>query len=207
MVPTRPDGMVHHKHADSLMGLAWPMNQPRLIHRVTGHEVGHAYTAFIKAVLADPTLSKWPYLLTIEDDNIVPQDAVHRLLESIDAGPFAAVSGIYFTKGDLNMPMAYGDPSRFAALGDLEFAPRDIRQALANGHVMEVNGIGMGCALWRMELFRKYDPPWFVTVDDGINGATQDLFFCAKLRRGGERIAVDMRVRVGHVDVGTGTVY
>jgi hypothetical protein len=77
---------------------------------------------------------------------------------------------------------------------------------------MPVCGIAMGCALWRMDLFRDIPPPWFVTVADvvpgkGIQGFTQDLFFCQKAVLAGKRFAVDMRVKVGHLDINTGHVY
>jgi hypothetical protein len=78
---------------------------------------------------------------------------------------------------------------------------------------MEVNGIAMGCALWRMELFRELAAPWFVTVNDvfpekgGAQCFTQDLYFCERARRAGKRFAVDFRVKVGHLDTETGVVY
>jgi hypothetical protein len=77
---------------------------------------------------------------------------------------------------------------------------------------MAVNGIAMGCALWRMDLFRQIPKPWFVTVADylpdrGLVSFTQDLYFCEKAVRAGKRFAVDFRVRVGHMDVDTGEVY
>jgi len=189
-----------------------PMNQKRGWIDVVGHEVGQAYNAMISTVLKDPELSKFRYILTLEDDNVPPPDAHIRLLESIEETGADAVSGIYFTKGDLNMPMAYGDPARYARDGVLEFAPLDVRQFLARGNVVEVNGIAMGCALWRLDLFRQIDPPWFVTVSDLVEGEgvkcfTQDLYFCERARRAGKRFFVDFRVKVGHLDVATGIVY
>ena len=121
------------------------------------------------------------------------------------------MSGLYFTKGEINMPMAYGDPAHFERTGELEFTPRDIRAALEAGQVMPVNGIAMGCALWRMDLFRAMPRPWFVTVDDVVDGKpmgfTQDLWFCRQARMSGYRFCVDTRVKVGHLDIQTGEVY
>lgn len=150
---------------------------------------------------------------TLEDDNIPPPDAHIRLLESIEAGPFDAVGGLYFTKGDVNMPQCYGDPELYRQCGALEFRPRDIVSAVRHGHVVECNGIAMGCTLWRMELFRRMPPPWFVTVADwfpeqgGAAAMTQDLYFCRKAREAGARFAVDCRVKVGHIDPASGIVY
>jgi hypothetical protein len=208
--PTR--GMVHHRVVQSWQGLIAPMNQKKAFLFASGDEVGRAYDGLIKGILADPQLSTWKYLLTVEDDNLLPADAHIRLLESIEAGPFDAVGGLYWTKGDFNMPMAYGDPAEYARSGVLDFRPRDVRACLEAGQVMEVNGIAMGCTLYRMDLFRELDAPWFVTVadvvpDKGPQAFTQDLYFCERAKRAGKRFAVDMRVRVGHMDTSTGTVF
>jgi hypothetical protein len=110
------------------------------------------------------------------------------------------------------MPMAYGDPEEYARTGVLDFKPRDVREGLSKGYILPVNGIAMGCALWRMDLFRELEPPWFVTVADiipekGPQMFTQDLYFCNTAKKAGKSFAVDLRVKVGHMDVGSGVVY
>jgi hypothetical protein len=106
VIPTR--GLINHRVISSWDNLITPMNGRRFKIFAVGDEVGIAYNNMIQTILAHPELSKWKYLLTLEDDNIVPPDAHVRLLESIEH--FDAVGGIYFTKGDINMPMAYGNP-------------------------------------------------------------------------------------------------
>ncbi len=91
--------------------------------------------------------------------------------------------------------------------------PRDIHSHMQRGeNVIEVNGIAMGCALWKMDLFRKMPQPWFVSVADvvpgkGAIGFTQDLYFCKHARQCGKRFGVDLRVKVGHLDKASGIVY
>lgn len=211
IVPSRVDKF-HHRVVNCWQNLIAPMNQKRAFLYVIGDEVGKAYTNTIQAILADPNLKTWKYVLTLESDNLPPPDAHVRLLESIEEFKLDAVSGIYFTKGDVNMPMAYGDPEAYRATGVLDFKPLDVRAAIAAGRVVEVNGIAMGCSLYRMDLFREIQPPWFVTVNDIVEGKgvqvfTQDLFFCEQAKRKGKRFGVDMRVRVGHLDEATGMVY
>lgn len=211
VIPTR--GLINYRVTQGLLNLVAPMNHQRAMLFVEGDEVGKAYDRLIQTILDNPVFNGWKYVLTIEDDNLVPMDAHLRLLETIEMPPkFDAVSGLYWTKGDYNMPMAYGDPDEFERTGVLEFRPRDVRAALAAGQVMPVNGIAMGCALWRLDMFRELPAPWFVTAADIIDGKgvmamTQDLFFCKRAREAGKKFAVDMRVRVGHLDVNTGTVY
>lgn len=210
IVPSRKPNF-HYKVVQGWQNLIAPMNQARAFLFVINEEVGFAYTSTIKTILADPNLSKWRYIMTLESDNVVPPDAQIRLIESLNGGGYDGVSGIYFTKGDLNMPMAYGDPAHYARTGELDFKPRDIRAALAHGNVMPVNGIAMGCSLYRMDLFRDVPEPWFVTVNDLVNGVpqgfTQDLYFCKRAVERGKRFAVDMRVKVGHLDESTGIMY
>lgn len=210
VAPTR--GTINVKVVQAWQNLLPLMNQKRAFIFATGHEVGIAYNQLIENIIVNPELNKWKYILTLEDDNLPPPDALQRLIETIEESQYDAVSGIYFTKGDINMPMAYGTPERFRATGELEFIPRNVVEAVQNGHVMEVNGIAMGCALWKLDLFKEIKSPWFVTCNDIVpeKGAmcyTQDLYFCERARRLGKRFAVDFRVKVGHLDINTGLVY
>ena len=211
LIPSR-DEKFHHRVVQCWQNLIAPMNQKRAMIFTIGDEVGAAYTTMVQNVLNDPNLSTWKYVMTLEADNLPPPDAHIRLLESIEEFGLDAVSGIYFTKGEINMPMAYGDPEAYRRTGVLDFKPLDIRTALTKGRVVEVNGIAMGCSLYKMELFREIAAPWFVTVADviegkGAMGFTQDLYFCQRAKLAGKRCGVDMRVRVGHLDFNTGVVY
>jgi hypothetical protein len=212
LIPTR--GTIHWKVVQAWQNLIPMMNQKRAIFFAAGHEVGQAYNTMIEGILSNPELNKWKYVLTLEDDNLPPPDALQRLIESIEGGKYDAVSGIYFTKGDFNMPMAYGNPDKYRVTGELDFVPRNIVQDLQQGTLIEVNGIAQGCSLYRMDLFKEMKGPWFVTVNDviaeptGEKGCfTQDLFFCNRARKLGKRFAVDCRVKVGHLDINTGIVY
>jgi len=206
------EGLIASKVVSAWQGLISPMNQKRALLFASGHEVGQAYDAMIRMILDHPELKNWKYLMTLEDDNLPPPDAHIRLLESIEWGGYDAISALYFTKGEVNMPMAYGDPEEYKRTGVIDFRPRDVREALAAGQIMPVNGIACGCALWRMSIFREVPPPWYVTMNDlipgkGVVGMTQDLACCQKMVLAGKRLAVDMRVKVGHLDIGTGVIY
>lgn len=209
VIPTR--GLIDSRVVSSWQNMIAPMNQKRSVLFARGDEVGKAYDAMISNLLANPDLSSWKYVLTLEDDNIVPPDAHIRLLESIEWGHFDVVGALYFTKGAINMPMAYGDPDEYLRTGVLDFRPRNVAEAVAAGQVMPVNGTAMGCTLYRLELFKELPPPWFITMADVVDGQaqafTQDLSFSQRLKRAGKRLAVDCRVRVGHLDVATGELY
>ena len=204
IIPSRTD-YVKIRFWQHIQQLQFPMNTNRHLFHVHGAEVGKAYSEQVRTILDHPELGRWKYILTIEDDNLVPHDAVIKLCESIELGPFDGVGGLYFVKSDdMPMPQCYGDPEKFARTGVLDFVPRDVTEAMKHGgSIVECNGIAMGCSLFRAESFRKVPGPWFVSSPSH----TQDLDWCTKAKRAGMRFACDTRVRVGHADWNTGVVY
>lgn len=177
--------------------LIYPPNQG--VHRMLalGQEVGEAYSNAIEECLAHPVLSKFEYVLTVEHDNIAPQDGVIKLIEAMEANPqYAAISGGYWTKGYGGVFQAWGDPTDPVE----NYRP----QAPRAGELMWVNGIGMGFALWRMKMFHdtRVKRPLFKTKSSREEGVgTQDLSFCSEARKYGYKFAVDCRVLVGHYDL------
>jgi hypothetical protein len=196
--------MVPTKAALSWMNLFTPPNQraPKIpqyaIIGMIGMEVGEAYSKSIEAVLAHPDLSTYRFLLTIEHDNIPPQDGLTKLLTQMESHPeLAVISGLYWTKGAGGVPQIWGDARD--PFPNSRPQPPD-----PNGGLVECQGTGMGFALWRLEMFKdqRLRRPWFKTVSSVTEGVgTQDLYFWGDARKNGYRCAVDCSVLVGHYDV------
>lgn len=195
--PTR--GVIPAKVVQSWMGLMRPMNQ-KVIGPIfgIGMEVGESYNNLIQSILDNPELSKWKYILTIEEDNCPPADGLLKLYESMDE--YDVVGGLYWTKGEGGQPMIYGDPN---------VMPKNfIPQMPIAGEVQPANGLGMGFNLFKLDMFK--DPnipkPWFKTVQEVIPGQgarayTQDLYFYENAAKAGYKFACDNRVLVGHYDI------
>lgn len=202
IIPTR--GMIPARVVESWWALMTPMNHKFVRIIVRGFEVGDAYNQAIHQILNQPELSTWPYILTLEEDNLPPPDGLLKLLESMGKHPeYDAIGGLYWTKGHGGMPMIYGDPK-----ATLAFNP----QAPKLNQVQECNGLGMGFTLFRTDLFRRIEAPWFVTRQEwSPNGGgvqyTQDLWFFERARRAGVRVACDTSVKVGHLDPNTDQVW
>ena len=195
--PTR--GVIPAKVVQSWLGLMRPMNQkcigPLFI---IGMEVGEAYNNVIEMILNNPELSKWKYILTIEEDNMPPPDGLLKLYEHMDK--FDAIGGIYWTKGEGGQPMIYGNPKSIP----LTFIP----QIPIPDTVQECNGLGMGFTLFRLEIFKdgKIPKPFFKTMQEytpgqGAKCYTQDLYFFENIHKLGYRVACDTRCKVGHYDI------
>ncbi len=201
--PTR--GVVPAKVVQSWMGLMRPMNQ-KVIGPLfaIGLEVGDAYNSLIEQILASPDLSKWQYILTIEEDNMPPPDGLLKLYENMDK--FDVIGGLYWTKGEEGQPMIYGDPTAMPK----SFVPQVPRP----DSIQEANGLGMGFNLWKLEMFRdkRLAKPWFKTEQSfepgrGTRMYTQDLYFFERAGALGYKFACDTRVRVGHYDIANDIVW
>lgn len=179
------------------LGMMSPMNQKFTRMVLENMEVGDAYNVAIQNILANPELSTWKYILTVETDNTMPPDGLLKLIEDIESGPWSAVGGLYWTKGEGGQPMCYGKPE-VMPLNFIPWLPQP-------DSVVECNGLGMGFTLFRTEMFKDFEPPYFKTEQKftpgvGASAFTQDLFFFNEARKKGHRFACSTRVLVGHYD-------
>ncbi len=195
IIPTR--GVIPAKVVQSWWSLMSPMNQKFTRMFMVGMEVGEAYQQAIEGILAHPELSKWKYILTLEEDNCPPPDGLLKLLENMDK--YDAIGGLYWTKGEGGQPMCYGKPSEMPR-NFVPFPPTP-------NDVTECNGLGMGFTLFRTAMFKdpKLTKPWFKTEQSytpgvGSSAFTQDLYFFNKARELGYKMACDSRVLVGQYD-------
>lgn len=200
IIPTR--GIVSVRVLQSWFSLMQPMNQRFLRMFIQGDEVGQAYNNVIEAILADKVLSTWKYILTLEEDNAPPPDGLLKLYESMDK--YSVVGGLYWTKGEGGQPMIYGDVN--------EMPKNFVPQLPLVDTLQPCNGLGMGFNLFRLDMFKKLERPWFKTIQEYIPGQgsrayTQDLYFYEQAARDGHRFACDTRVKVGHWDEANQTMW
>lgn len=196
------DAMIPAKCALALWNLIFPPNNGVVRILAQGMEVGHAYSVALEQILVHPELKDWEFLLTVEHDNLPPQDGVLKLLESMEAHPeLDAIGGLYFCKGEGGCSQIWGDPKDPV----VNFRP----QVPQPDTVQECCGTGMGFTLFRLSLFN--DPnlprPFFQTQKGSHGVGTQDLAFWGEARKFGHRCAIDTRIRVGHLDTASGIVW
>lgn len=204
VVPTRGGRSLCPKFVTATSGIMRPMNQqcygPIYL---SGMEVGVAFNSAVEMILGNPQLSKFKYMLTLEDDNLMQPDGLLKLYENIE--DFDVLGSLYWTKGiDLSQPMIYGNPN----VSPLNFIP----QQVIPESIQRCNGTGMGATLFKMSLFKKLPSPWFETKQSwdpntGVKAYTQDLWFYERVIKSGGKIAVDTRVKTGHYDIENDIVY
>ena len=155
IVPTR--GVIPAKVVQSWMGLMSPMNQKFVRMFAIGMEVGAAYSETIESIISHPELSKFKYILTLEEDNTPPPDGLIKLYENMDK--YDVIGGLYWTKGIEGKPMCYGKPDVFP-VNFVPFMPE-------TDTVTRCNGLGMGFTLFKMEIFKNKKLPkpfWYKQI-------------------------------------------
>lgn len=200
LIPSAPT--IPAKVVLSWINLIYPPNQPAYREVIVGEEVGEAYSAAIERILAHPVLSTWEYVLTLEHDNLPPNDGLLKLLKRMEAHPeYACIGGLYWTKGEGGCPQIWGDPKD----PHLNFRPQPPKA----GELVECCGTGMGFNLFRMSMFKdpKLPRPLFKTNASAQGVGTQDLHFWGNARPLGYRCAIDCDVLVGHHDHASGITW
>ena len=199
IVPTR--GVIPAKVVQNWMSLMSPMNQKVIRVFMIGMEVGDAYNSAVEFIINNPDLSKWKYILTLEEDNMPAPDGLLKLYEAINTPPgYDVVGGLYWTKGEGGQPMIYGNPNEIP----LNFIP----QPPQVDTIQRCNGLGMGFNLFKLDIFKdsKLQRPFFKTLQEhrpgvGTKVYTQDLRFFEDAGRLGYRFACDTKIKVGHYDL------
>ncbi len=151
---------------------------------------------------------KADYLLSVDNDVVVPKDALLRLLEHNEE----VCLGYYAHRNNDNR---YNGRTCICKLKDAngneytnyplesEYTVNEMAaMAKAGESRIEVHGGGMGCALIRTDVFRRLSYPWYdwVNYGDANRGMlSEDLYFCALCHIAGIPVYADVRVGCGHM--------
>jgi hypothetical protein len=159
------------------------------LHHTWAAYVDHARNQIVKEFLQ----SDASHLLFVDQDMVVPQDTLDRLLKH----ELPVVSGLYFLKQWPHPLCAFDLDPEFRLL-----------EEYAKDQLQQVDGVGMGCCLIRRDVFiamyRRYRKGnWYNTTL--ANG--EDVHFCRRLLAMGVPVHLDASVdclHVGDMPIGAG---
>ncbi len=144
-------------------------------------------------------------LVMLDDDMIVPADALVRLTAALAERPRCAVAGgLYYTRDGIR-PVA---AARWSS-GD---TTRATIPAFTDG-VVDVDGTGFGCVALRVSAAQLLEPPYFsaqIYIEEGLSRvrlANEDFLFCERVRAKGFDVVLDAGVRCRHLDRATDVAY
>lgn len=156
------------------------------------------------------------YLLFVDGDNILPKDAIARLLPFC-TDEYPVVSGLYWRKTPPHRAVA----GHYSGWSKREFMRKTIESmgmVDEGGNqcafyvpvqdfttVQPIDVSGCGCLLIRMDVFDEIELPYFgyfnaesLGGDYSIDHLSEDMLFFAKLRKAGIKTLLVPTVRCGH---------
>lgn len=127
------------------------------------------------------------YLLMLDNDHVFDGAAFSKLWAAAQADPLnvTMIGGLYFTRSQVTAPCIFHHTDQGTT--PIFYYPEDA--------IMEVDVIGFGFQLFRTEVFRRVNGPWF---DLGI-GTGEDAAFCTRWRAAGGKVHVHTGVKIGHL--------
>jgi hypothetical protein len=166
--------------------------------------VGNYIPGQRELIMNDAIDEGFDYLLFVDDDIVLPEDALDKLLATAEADPSTAVVGGLYYSRDSTRPIAVAD----WVSSDTSSAHIPAFTSTSTGVVA---GIGFGCALLRVSAATKLHAPYFpahVYIERQarrVRQCDEDYLYCERVRRNGNVVRLDARVRCLHYDRGSDT--
>lgn len=163
---------------------------------------GNYVPAQRELIMQDALEGGFDYLFFVDDDIVLPPAALAMLVETVQSDPATAVvGGLYYSR----------DSARPIVVADWDSSDTSTAHvpAFTSTSTDRVDGIGFGCALLRTAAARRLTAPYFpahVYVERNIRRALlcdEDYLYCERVRRAGNNVRLDARVRCAHYDRGS----
>jgi hypothetical protein len=143
-------------------------------------------------------------LVMLDDDMVIPPDAIAGLCEALERDERCAVAGaLYYSRDGLRPMTANHWSSRDTTLASIP--------AFAHEPVT-VDAVGFGCVAIRVDAIRALVPPYVGTqvyIEEHaarVRICNEDYLFCERVRDAGYHVVLHAGVRCGHYDRGSGII-
>lgn len=130
----------------------------------------------------------YDYIMWIDSDMILPRNTLTTLM-SHDKD---IVSGVYAYKilGGKNAVA-----KRFKKDVNDTYEDIPLKEIREKEKLIEIDGVGFGCVLTKVDVFRNIKKPWFKYSPK----MGEDIYFCRKAQKAGYKIYLDTSILCGHV--------
>lgn len=168
-----------------------------------GYDVANARNQIGKATVD----RGFDYVLMVDNDEVLPKDALLNLLEDEESEPFEKGMAVGYCLArpkkstNLNGRTTVFKFRKGSFLKEDAYTGKELQELRKNGKIkIQVRGSGLGCALIHRSVFERLPFPWFkwVVYRDGSH-LSEDLSFCERFKEISTPIFVDTRVSCGHL--------
>ena len=186
---------------ESLQRLKLPPNVADLERSIA---VGNYIPAQRELIMNDAIDGGFDYLFFVDDDVALPEDALANLIATSEADPATAVVGALYYSRDSARPIVVAD-------WDSSDTTTAHIPAFTSTSTDPVAAIGFGCALLRVSAAKNLAAPYFpshVYIERKariVRQCDEDYLYCERVRKAGNVVRLDARVRCRHYDRGSGT--
>jgi hypothetical protein len=181
---------------ESLARLKLPLNVASLKRSVA---IGNYIPGQRELIMSDAVDEGYDYLLFVDDDVVLPEDALEKLVATAEADPRTAVVGALYYSRDSARPITVADwDSRDTSSAHIP--------AFSSWSTDPVDGIGFGCALLRVSVAKELGAPYFpahIYIEREarrVRQCDEDYLYCERVRKAGYVVRLDARVRCPHYD-------
>jgi predicted O-methyltransferase YrrM len=190
--------------AESLARIGWGQ---RVTDAATRHEFQAVDFAWFSRYLSVADLrdeaalvalaGDYSHILFLDADMVWPTDVLDRMLAHHQRG---IVTGLYHLKAWPHWPVALKSATFNPLEGQYDYRYDEGARA-GDGLLRPEQLVGMGCTLVPVEVFRRFERPWFAyqVNGEGTSTVTEDVWFCQQAAKLGCPIWLDPSVDCGHV--------
>lgn len=186
---------------DALKNLRLPHDVTELKRSIA---VGNYIPAQRELIMFDAVEGGFDFLFFVDDDIVLPPNALDDLLQTMHADPqCAVVGGLYYSRDSMR-PIVVADWTST----DTSAAHIPAFTSTSTG---EVGGVGFGCALLRVSAAVAFGQPYFsahIYIERAARRARlcdEDYLYCERVRDAGFTVRLDARVRCPHYDRASNT--
>lgn len=190
--------------AESLLRIGWGQRVTDAARRYCFKTVDVTWTSRYLSVadLRDDAVlvamkGEYSHILFLDADMVWPVDVLDKMLRHHQRG---IVSGLYHLKAWPHWPVALKNATWNAADQNYDYVYDEHAHA-GDTMLRSEQLVGMGCTIVPVDLFARYERPWFkYQVDgEGASTITEDVYFCQQALALGCPIWLDPSVECGHV--------
>ena len=147
---------------------------------------GQSPAATRNLIIKEAIHQGFTHVFFVDDDVLVPHDAIHKLL-ALDED---IAVGLYLLRVYPHQPILFTAHSsgkqQWRCLED------------DDDGIIEVGNSGLGCALIKVDVFKKLKEPWITLGDPDPENWCDDTKFFTRATEAGFKILCDTSVRCGH---------